>query len=1328
MIALPGYTEFEPISETLNSMVYRACKTETRESVVIKVLKVENPSPSEVARFKHEYELIRKLDMDGVVRVLDIIAAEGRFALVLEDFSAVSLKEYLQASLPLDLFLGMAARLADILNQLHARNITHRDIKPGNILYNPETDLLKLTDFGIAAELTGIHEEVYNPQVIQGTLVYMSPEQTGRMNRGVDYRTDLYSLGITFYEMLTGGVPFAGSDPMEIIHSHIARMPLPPEKLNPAIPKVLSEIVMRLLAKNAEERYQSSAGLMTDLWECRQRMTATGQIAPFEIGRRDISPKFNIPQVLVGREEERETLFETFEQASAGEAKVMLVTGEPGIGKSALVNEIHKPMVGKRGYFLSGKYDLLRRNVPYSAIIQAIQGLAHQLLAESAERIATWKQKLLAALGPNGRIITDIMPEVELLIGKQPDIPELVSEEAQNRFKLVLKNFVRVFADPDHPLVLFLDDLQWADPASLELIQTLTMDRDLRFFFLIGAYRDNEVAAHHPLMLAVDAMLAAEVDFTQLELNALDQKSVNRLLANFLRCEAALSEPLAAIVFEKTLGNPFFVNQFLKRLYEGRYLVLDPSVGWQWDIAAIQKMQVTDNVVEFMAEKLRDLPPDPLTMLKIGACIGNRFDAENLAAISDKSIDAVLYTIDALLQEGLVLYKNGLYRFQHDRIHEAAYSLLSAEERERLHYRIGHLRLAHTPPDALHAKVFYIVDQLNKARALLQSEAERIRVSELNLMAGVKAKDSTAYGAAVAYLQSGIDLLPEGSWQANYRHTYALYMQQMECQYLARNADEAERLFEILLAYATNKSDQAKAYNTMVILYTNLRSAREAAAIGIKGLNLLGIRVSANTGIASVLRELVQVKLRLLRVPVEKVIHQPPMRDEYCINCMELLVNTGTPAFFINPFLYATLVLKGTNLCLKHGNSPDAAVAFMALATIVQVAQGDYRLGYRIGEMALSLNDHLGNKKMAGMVLHIFAFFIQHWKKHARCDLATFRQVYQLSIESGNYVYMGYSISSVLDVRLMVGDRLEDILEEAERYKELMNRVKDPFIAARIKENVQLARTLMGRTQDRFCLSGPDFDEEAHLATLRRENNTYGLCYTLLYKVKLFYLFGDFAQARRTAAELDKHINVHIGSLLISEHYFYYSLVLTALLAEKHTDGKSKIRRIIRRNQRKMAKWAQLCPENFRHKYDLVEAERQAAQGRLLEALRRYHAAIRGAHENGYTNEEALACELTALFYQRYDALEEARTFMQRAHRCYGFWGAAAKQHDIEQRHAALAPDARNYTATDTGGHHGSTQTTSRQLDLSTVMKVSQAISSEIMLDRLLRKTMHLSL
>jgi len=707
METFADYILTEKIHETRNSVIYRGHKKNEGEPLIIKLLKTVNPTASEIARFIQEYRLLKTLNIPNIIKIYDLVRDNDRYAIIEEDFGGISLKERLKdKNLNLNTLLQIFSKVSQTLGIIHQNNIVHLDIKPDNILVNPENNEVKITDFGISAVLTHANDEIYNPDVIEGTLSYMSPEQTGRMNRGVDYRTDIYSLGVTIYEMLTGEVPFKSKDPMELIHSHIARQPLPPHVLNPSIPPVLALMVMKLLSKNPEERYQNCLGLMADIDECLRQLNVMGKIDDFPIATKDISIRFNIPRTLVDRDHERMELMKCFERTCKGLSEIILVTGQPGIGKSALVNEIYKPIIAKKGYFIFGKYDQFRRDVPYSAIIQAFQGLIRQIISESEQRIQSWKENLLAALGPNGRVITDVIPELELIIDPQPELPSLGPEESVNRFNMVFQKFISVFTTEEHPVALFLDDLQWADQASLKLLENLLTTYETKYLFLIGAYRDNEIHDAHPLTLTLDKIRKKGRKINNIKLGPLNANSVNMIIMNVLLCDAEKSMPLAELINKKTGGNPFFVIQFLKNIYDNHLLKLNPQSGWEWDIEEIRKMQVTENVVEFMAKKISLLPKKTQDILKICACIGNRFDLEMLSVVSGKPIEETLEDLTSAIQEDMISLYGNIYKFHHDRIQEAAYSMIPENEKAAMHYRIGKNVLQNTDSKDLNEKIF----------------------------------------------------------------------------------------------------------------------------------------------------------------------------------------------------------------------------------------------------------------------------------------------------------------------------------------------------------------------------------------------------------------------------------------------------------------------------------------------------------------------------------------------------------------------------------------------------------------------------------------------
>ncbi|MCA1993408.1 MAG: serine/threonine-protein kinase PknK, partial [Coleofasciculus sp. S288] len=767
MTALLGYQIFAQIYESANSIVYRGIQEKDNQAVILKVLREDYPTPEEIIRYKQEYQITHNLNIERVIKAYSLEKYQNNLVIIFEDFGGESLKILMKnQKLDLELVLSLAIQITQGLGEIHHRTIIHKDINPSNIVFNPKTKQLKLIDFGISTILSRETLTLQNPNLIEGTLAYISPEQTGRMNRTLDYRTDFYSLGATFYELLTYQLPFDVTDAMELVHCHLAKQPVPPHELNSEIPKAVSNIVMKLLAKTAEERYQSAWGIKADLEECLFQLQNKGDILYFPLGFYDISDQFQIPQKLYGREIEVETLIAAFERVAEGgdagtrgrgdaeieESKIqvaleahercdpkskielMLVSGYSGIGKSALVQEIYKPITKRRGYFISGKFDQLQRNIPYSALVSAFSNLVRQLLTETEAALGQWREKILTALGANGQIIIDVIPEVELIVGKQLTPPELAPTEAQNRFNLVFQSFIRVFAQPEHPLVIFIDDLQWADIASLKLIQLLMTAQDSQYLFFIGTYRDNEVSAAHPLMLTVDEIGQAGVTINQISLLPLSLFHINQLISDTLKCSPDETLSLAKLIQIKTEGNPFFINEFLKSLYSEKLLNFDRSQRrWQWNLERIKARGITDNVIELMANKIKQLGAIAQRALQLAACIGSQFDVQTLAIVLEKSPNETALDLHEAVAENLVIplsdaYKavgewdsqklnDSLaiaveYKFAHDRIQQAAYSLIPTQEKQAIHWQVGRLLLHNTPPQRREQKIFDIVNHL----------------------------------------------------------------------------------------------------------------------------------------------------------------------------------------------------------------------------------------------------------------------------------------------------------------------------------------------------------------------------------------------------------------------------------------------------------------------------------------------------------------------------------------------------------------------------------------------------------------------------------------
>ncbi len=842
-----GSANFQVLLEDGERVFCRVGSHANADGSVLTVLTVlpaaEHPTPATLNRLAHEYGLKDELDGAWAVRPLELISESGRSMLVLEDPGGEPLDRLLGAPMEVERFLRLAIGIAVALGKLHQRGLVHKDIKPVNILVNGATEAVKFTGFGIASRLARERQAPEPPEMIAGTLAYMAPEQTGRMNRSVDSRSDLYALGVTFYELLTGALPFTAADPIELIHCHIAREPVPPGELASAVPAPLSMIVMKLLAKTAEERYQTAAGVEADLRKCLTAWESIGRIEPFPLGLQDASERLMIPEKLYGREGEIATLLAAFDRVVMhGGSELVLVSGYSGIGKSSVVNELHKVIVLPRGIFISGKFDLRLRDTPHSTLAQAFQGLIQQLLNGHTDNIARWRDAIKEAVGNQGRLLTDLIPNLARLIGPQPTVAVLSPVDAQLRFQTVFQRFVGVFARAEHPLVIFVDDLQWLDPATLALIEYLLLHPDTRHLLLIGAYRDNEVDSAHPLMLKLEALRRAGARVNQIVLGPLSVDNVNQLLCDTLRHAPDEMRPFAELVHRRSSGNPFFAGQFLTSLAEEALVEFDPrSRSWTWNLDAIVDKKFSDNPVDLMIGRLRRLSPEAQEALKLLACLGNQADFATFAKLRSESDEAMHASFRDAVRAGAAVPREGSYRFFHDRVQEAAYALIPTEGRAELHLRIARLLVAETEQERIAEKIFDLVNQLNLGSALISEWPEKVRAAELNLLAGRKAKASTAYASASNYLAAGIAILSDEGWQRSYDLMLGLFLERAECEILKPNLEQAAGLVEALLIKAQSKIDQAEICRLRMLLQLRQGNYAPAVRTALECLRMFGV-------------------------------------------------------------------------------------------------------------------------------------------------------------------------------------------------------------------------------------------------------------------------------------------------------------------------------------------------------------------------------------------------------------------------------------------------------------------------------------------------------
>jgi PAS domain S-box-containing protein len=1277
----------------------------------------EHATAAILDRFAHEYELRDELEDAWAVRPLDLVREGGQTMLVLNNPGGEPLERLLGSPMEIGSFLRIAIGIASALGKLHRRGLVHKDIKPGNIVVNQADSEVRLTGFGIASRLPRERQAPGSPETIAGTLAYMAPEQTGRMNRSIDSRSDLYSLGVTLYQMLTGSLPFTASDPMEWVHCHIARKPVPPVNRSENVPAPVSQIVMKLLAKTAEERYQTAAGLEHDLRRCLAAWEAEQRIDVFPLAQQDTPDRLLIPEKLYGREREIESLLAVFDRVvTSGRPELVLVSGYSGIGKSSVVNELQKVLAAPRGLFASGKFDQYKRDIPYLTLVQAFQTLVRSLLGKSEAELTSWRDTLREALEPNGRLMVDLVPELRLIIGDQLPVPELAPQDAQRRFQLVLRRFMGVFARLEHPLVLFLDDLQWLDAATLDLLQDLLTRSDLQHLMLIGAYRDNEVDAAHPLTRKLDAIRRAGAQVQEISLAPLARDNLMQLIADALRCETKRAAPLAHLVHDKTAGNPFFVIQFLYALVEEGLLIFDADdAQWCWDLDRIHAKGYTDNVADLVVGKLARLPTETQTALQQLACLGNITDINILSIVLGASEEGVHAALWEAVRQELIGHRTGAYRFIHDRVQEAAYSLIPEERRAEAHLLIGRLLVAQTPPEQQQESIFEIVNQLNRGTALITSREEREQLAELNLIAGQRAKASTAYTSALTYLAAGAALLAEDSRERRRELAFSFEINRAECEFLTGALADAEQRLAALSTTATSTVERAGVACLRVDLYVTLDQSSAAVAVGLDYLRHLGIEWSPHPTEQEVRLEYERIWSTLRDRPIEVLVDLPLMRDPTSLATLDVLTKLAAPFEYTDANLLSLAICRMVNLSLEHGNSDRSCFAYVWLGVIAGPHFGNYKAGFRFGQLGYDLIEERGLKRFPARTYMCFGNFVLPWTKHVRAGRDLVRRAFEAANKDGDLTYASYCGNQLNTNLLAAGDPLVDVQREAENGLAFAQKARFAFGIDLITPQLGLVRTLRGLTPTFGCLDDTQFDE--HRMERRFSENpdlAFAECWYWIRKLQARFFAGDYAGALDGSSRAQRLLWTSPSKFEIAEYHFYGALSRAASCESAAAGQRRQHVEALLAHHRQLEIWAANCPENFENRAALVGAEIARIEGRALDAMELYEQAIRSAQANGFVHNEALAYELAARFYAARGFAQIEHVYLQNARYGYLRWGAAGKVRQLDELYPHLREEVPVPDPTSTIG------APVEHLDLATVIKISQAVSSEMVIEKLI--------
>jgi predicted ATPase/signal transduction histidine kinase/tRNA A-37 threonylcarbamoyl transferase component Bud32 len=1308
---IPGYKLLGTLRTTGANVLLQAVRESDGLPVIIKTPSIRAPGPRERERYRREFSILQRLrDVSGVVRSYSHAYVLGRPVLMMERLRGEPLSELVGQPLEVPRFLELAISLASTLAELHRHGVIHKDLKPANIIAEPEGGT-RLVDFGVASLQRVEHLDAAPANLIEGTLAYMSPEQTGRMNRLVDYRTDFYSLGVTFYELLTGSRPFQGRDALEWFHAHMAQHPRPPHELLPTIPPAVSALVMKLLAKTAEERYQSAEGLRADLEKCRE-----GAHATFALGARDVPQHFQLPQRLYGREAQVATLLQGFERVRhGGQAELMLVRGYSGIGKSSVVLELHKPVVQRRGFFLSGKFEQFHRDIPYSTLAQALQGLVQQLLAGTDEELAGWRERLQAAWGEYGQVMVELVPQLELVAGGQPPVQELPPTDARNRFGQVLRKFLGVFATPEHPLVLFLDDLQWADLASLQLLQNLLTHPETPPLLLLGAYRDNEVSPSHPVMSMVEGVRKAGARVTDLQLEPLGLEQVRQLVTDALPgAGQEVIVPLSSRLHEKSRGNPFFLGQLMLALDHDGLLTRTPEGGWKWNAEDVWTTGYSDDVVHFLLDKLRQLPARVQRLLSLAACVGNTFSLTMLSTLFDvEDLAEVEQGLCPALQEGLLM-RGGpeQYRFLHDRIHQAAHALSSEEERKAIHLRIGRSLLASLSPEALREKLFDVVSQLNAGGELLHAPAERHQLARLNAEAGLKALASIAHRPAIAYFKMAFSLIPGDPWETDAALAFKVRREWATCELMSGNAAEAERLAEELLPRARNNTDRVAAYLLRHSVYVATGRNREAGANILECLSRLGMPIPARPSPEEAAAAYEEVWALLRECPIESLVDLPLMTDPDMKATMAALDALFATAFFSDVHLLIIDLSRVVTLCLRHGFTETAVSGFSWLGMLAGVHFKQYREGHALGMLARALLERHNLSSQRGKVLFSLQF-INYWSQPLSATQELVLEGFDHAVQAGDFQAACFCGSTITLNRLVMGHHLDDVYQESVVRGDFTRKAGVLDARDTLLVHQRYVQQLRGRTLSFGTLSGEGFDEQAFEASLTSARLSSLRATYWITKLRSRYMCGAYAEALDAAEQAAGILWVMRGSINNLDFHLYRALSLAASCEGQEAQARAQSLEAIQRHHQQLSEWAHSCPETFRAPERMVFAELARLEGRLDDAVRAYEEAMRQARENGFTQNVGIAAELAANFWQARQAPVAALSFAREAQAAYRQWGATGKALHLETRWPDLSPSRE-------ASYEETTSTTdSTQIDALSVVKAQQAISGEIVLEQL---------
>jgi len=1314
--SLPNGYRFVSILRTgSRAVIYRAIRELDDAPVLLKTSIAARPGERDTAQVTHEYAVLGKLVGTPVASALGLEQSAGRSWLVLEDPGGEPLNRIAARYRTPLRAIELGAQIASALAQVHHRGVVHRDVKPHHVIVLDDGSI-RISGFRIASLLRVDSSNSFT----QGTLAYMAPEQTGRMNRPVDKRADLYGLGVTLYELLTGRLPFEGNDPLEWVHAHIATVPVAPSLLDERIPASIDAIVLKLLAKHAEDRYHGASGLQHDLERCAAAL-AGGDGKPFDLGLEDPPDTFQVAPRLYGREGAVPQLLDGFERArSSGSCVVTLLGGSSGVGKTSVVGELYKPVVRERGRFIAGKSDQYKRDIPYTTIVQAFRELVRGLLAAGEASLVTWREHIGEALGVNGRLIVDVVPELELIIGPQPSVPDLDPREGQNRFELVFVAFVRVFAQPEHPLVIFLDDMQWADAATLALLQTFSRPGQIPDLQIVLAFRSNEVTESHPFQRAIDSMRMSGASVDLMSVLDLEPAHVLQLVADTVGRSPADAAALAKLISAKTGGNPFFIGELMHLLHARGLFEFDAKLrGWTWDEVAIRDVDVTNNVVDLLVGRIRSSSALTGRALALASCLGSRFDLSTLATLLDLPRDIVATALDPAVAEGFIvdladtIEARRSFRFQHDRIQQAAYSLLDDAERIATHLHIGRslrARLAGGDESLL----FDSVNHLDQATEIIVDPSERAELATLNLLAGKRAKAAVAWEPARVYLEAAATLLhDESSWHEQYATTFSVHRELAECELLSGRFDAADVRFDELRRRAMSRAERADVATLQVKLYVVMGRYDEALQLGLTELEPFGeaFPVTEAEVAGAIAQERGHVSDRLTGVDLRSIVDRPTITTANPRALITLLTSLAPPVYSRRPSLFPLLAMRIVNLSLEHGNCEHSCFGYSMYAMILAGVEGDTARAVALSEASITLNERFDDPRLRGTVLHIHANHILYWRERYSAAGMLQSPAYLASMEVGDLTIAAYV--SFMGAWQCI-ERGEPLGETEVALATFLDRARGSRHEAAqliVQLQMQFGRALSGLTAA-GTLSGAGLDADAVRTRIAQAGFDTGLVMHDLLGAMLAWHHEDYPGAEALLSRGAACLPAAFCLPLETTWTLFDALTASALWDSADVDARPALVSRVRRAEERLRAWARGCPVNFATKHSLVAAELARLELRPFEALRGYEHAAGAAREAEMLHLETVAAQLAIRLARSSELAVIGSAWLRVKHDVVSQWGATFLRDALE----ATNPELRT---TPTSLPADTLSARSDQFEVLAAIKASQALARETTIEGL---------